>query len=176
MAMVPMTPRLAHPPLSGWTAAAVPLLHLLGALLMLVPALHAQAANEGEQRNPDTSVTGKCNDCGVLRSMREIRTERPMQRSDVYVTSPQYLSTRAAEPPRIGPVISFSWGGRSDATKTQIGAMGSPQMQQRMIDISYELTVRLDDERYALIEQSDVSDLRVGDRVRVQDNRVVRIK
>jgi hypothetical protein len=154
----------------------VPLLLLLVALLILLPALHARAANEGGQRNPDTSVTDKCNDCGVLRSVREIRTERQIQRPDVYVTSSQYLSTRAAEPPRIGPVISFSWGGRGDATKTQIGAMGSPQMQQRMIDISYELTVRLDDGRYALIEQNDVGDLRIGDRVRVQDKRVARIK
>ncbi len=174
--MVLVARRAARPPLSGWTAAAVPLLLLLVALLTLLPALHARAANEQGQRNPDTSVTDKCNDCGVLRSIREIRTERQIQRPDVYVTSSQYLSTRAAEPPRIGPVISFSWGGRGDATKTQIGAMGSPQMQQRMIDISYELTVRLDDGRYALIEQNDVGDLRIGDRVRVQDKRVVRIK
>ena len=174
--MVLVRRRAARRSLSRWTPAAVPLLHLLVALLILLPALHARAATEGGQRDSDTSLTDKCNHCGVLRSMREIRTERQIQRPDVYVTSPQYLSTRAAEPPRIGPVISFSWGGRGDATKAQIGAMGSPQMQQRMIDISYELTVLLDDGRYALIEQNDVGDLRIGDRVRMQDKRVVRIK
>jgi len=80
------------------------------------------------------------------------------------------------EPPRIGPVISFSWGNRSDQSTTQIGAVGSPQMQQHFIDLSYELTVKFDDGRYALIEQDDVGSLGIGDRVRVVDRRVVRLK
>ena len=49
-------------------------------------------------------------------------------------------------------------------------------MQQHFIDISYELTVKFDDGRYALIEQDDVGNLGIGDRVRVVDKRVVRMK
>jgi hypothetical protein len=144
------------------------------ALMLLAP--HASGAEEeSEARKSGTGVAGKCMDCGVLRSIREIRTERQLKRPDIYVTSPQYLGTRE-EPPRIGPVISFSWGNRADDTKTQIGAVGSPQMQQHFIDISYELTVKFDDGRYALIEQDDVGSLGIGDRVRVVDKRVVRMK
>ena len=161
----------------AYSAAVASSLHLFAALLALILlAPYAWAAEEeSEARKPDTSVTGKCTDCGVLRSIREIRTERQLKRPDIYVTSPQYLDTRE-EPPRIGPVISFSWGNRADDAKTQIGAVGSPQMQQHFIDISYELTVKFDDGRYALIEQDDVGSLAIGDRVRVVDKRVVRMK
>ena len=173
---MPSLPRLVALFCTHSTAAASSL-HFFAALLALVLlAPYAWAAEEdGEARKPETNVAGKCTDCGVLRSIREIRTERQLKRPDIYVTSPQYLNTRE-EPPRIGPVISFSWGNRSDQTQTQIGAVGSPQMQQRFIDISYELTVKFDDGRYALIEQDDVGSLGIGDRVRVVDKRVVRLK
>jgi hypothetical protein len=159
-------------------AASSWLLHLVAALFTLVLlAPDASAAEgDGEQRNPDTSAAGNCRDCGVIRSIREIRTERQLSRPDIYVTSPQYLATRQDEPPRIGPVLSFSWGGRNEPTQTRIGAVGSPQMQQRFIDLSYEITVRFDDGRYALIEQDDVGNLRIGDRVQVVDRKVVRVK
>ena len=49
-------------------------------------------------------------------------------------------------------------------------------MQQHFIDISYELTVKFDDGRYALIEQDDVGNLGIRDRVRVVDKRVVGMK
>lgn len=44
---------------------------------------------------------------------------------------------------------------------------------QAWLKNSYEVLVRFDDGRYALYEQEDVSDLRVGDKVRVIDNRAV---
>ena len=159
---------------SAAAAGSLRLFAALFALMLLAPHVWG-AQEEGQPRKPDTTVAGKCTECGVLRSIREIRTERQLKRPDIYVTSPQYLGTRE-EPPRIGPVISFSWGNRADDTKTQIGAVGSPQMQQRFIDISYELTVKFDDGRYALIEQDDVGGLGIGDRVRVVDKRVVRMK
>jgi hypothetical protein len=174
------SPRLACPfspgCVAGGGAASRPL-HLVAALFALVLlAPNAPGAEEGEQRNPDASAAGNCRDCGVIRSIREIRTERQLSRPDIYVTSPQYLATRQDEPPRIGPVLSFSWGSRNEPTTTRIGAVGSPQMQQRFIDLSYEITVRFNDGRYALIEQDDVGNLRIGDRVQVADRRVVRVK
>lgn len=155
---------------------AVNLLYSATALLALVVlAPDAWAENESEQRKQNTTVAGTCQNCGVVRSIREIRSERQMSRPDIYVTSPQYLDTRQADPPRIGPVFSLSWGS-NDQPSTRIGAIGSPQMQQRFIEITYEITVRFDDDRYALIEQDDVGDVRIGDRVQVVDKRVVRIR
>ena len=39
-----------------------------------------------------------------------------------------------------------------------------------------KVTVRFDDGRYGLIEQDDVGDLRVGDRIQVVNKRVVRLR
>jgi uncharacterized OB-fold protein len=47
-------------------------------------------------------------------------------------------------------------------------------MQQRFVEITYEMTVRFDDGRYGLIEQADPGDLRVGDRVRLVKGRLER--
>jgi hypothetical protein len=177
---VTLSPMLARLALSGGAAdgaAALRLLHLLAALFATVLlTAEAPAAEESEKPNADTSAAGRCRDCGVLRSIREIRTERQPQRQDVYVTSPQYLSTRQNDPALIGPAVSFSWGGRNEQSQTRVGAVGSPQMQQRFIDISYECLVKFDDGRYALIEQDDVGSLRIGDRVQVVDRRVMRVK
>ena len=173
-------PMLARPALRGCAAdaaAASRLPHLLVALfaLVLLAAEAPAAEDEDEKHNADTSIASKCRDCGVLRSIREIRTERELRRPDMYVTSPQYLATRQDEPPRIGPVVSFSWGDRNEQTQTRVGAIGSPQMPQRFVDISYECLVKFDDGRSALIEQDDVANLRIGDRVHVVEKTVVRV-
>ena len=144
--------------------------------LVLLAAEAPAAEDEDEKHNADTSIASKCRDCGVLRAIREIRTERELRRPDMYVTSPQYLATRQDEPPRIGPVVSFSWGGRDEQTQTRVGAIGSPQMPQRFVDISYECLVKFDDGRSALIEQDDVANLRIGDRVQVVEKTVVRVR
>jgi len=67
----------------------------------------------------------------------------------------------------------LSWGGNAQ-TEARVGAVGSPEMQQRFIELSYEITVRFDDGRYGLIEQADPGDLRVGDRVRLVKGRLER--
>ena len=160
----------------GTTAAG--LLHLLAALfaLVLLSPDPAAAEEEGAKRKPDNSaLTGTCRDCGVVRSIREIRTERQSSRPDTYVTSQQYLATRQNTPPSVGPVFTLTWG-RNEQPQTHIGAMGSPEMQQRFLEITYEVTVRFDDGRYGLIEQDDVGDLRIGDRIQVINKRVERLK
>jgi hypothetical protein len=173
-------PMFARPGLPGCAAdaaAALRLPHLLVALfaLVLLGAEAPAAGDEGEKHNADTSIASKCRDCGVLRSIREIRTEHQLRRPDIYVTSPQYLATRQNDPPLIGPVVSFSWGGRNEQTQPSVGALGSPQMPERFVDISYECLISLDDGRSALIEQDDVANLRIGDRVQVVDRAVVRV-
>ena len=144
----------------------------LAALLWVSDALAAEEA--AAQPKPQTSPTTTCRDCGVVRSIREIRTERKASRQDTYVSSQQYLQSRPFDQqPLVGPAISFSWGGGSQ-TQTTVGAVGSPEMQQRFIEINYEITVRFDDGRYGLIEQADPGDLRVGDRVRLLKGRLER--
>ena len=142
------------------------------ALVWASEALAAEGASA--EPKPQTNAASTCRDCGVVRSIREIRTERKAARQDTYVSSQQYLQSRPFDQqPLVGPAISFSWGGNTQ-TEARVGAVGSPEMQQRFVEISYETTVRFDDGRYGLIEQSDPGDLRVGDRVRLVKGRLER--
>ncbi len=150
--------------------------HLVSAsFAVLLWASNVAAADDATaQPKPQAGATATCRDCGVVRSIREIRTERKTSRQDTYVSSQQYLQSRPFDQqPLVGPAISFSWGGNSE-TQTRVGAVGSPEMQQRFIEISYEITVRFDDSRYGLIEQADPGDLRVGDRVKLVKGRLER--
>ena len=146
------------------------------AVLLLVT--NAFAADEPSvQPKTQVSPTTTCRDCGVVRSTREIRTERRgSSRPDAYISSSQYLQSRPFDQqPLVGPAFTLSWGAKGQ-TEARVGAVGSPEMQQRLIDLSYEITVRFDDGRYGLIEQAEPEDLRPGDRVRVVSGRVERLK
>ncbi len=133
------------------------------------------AEDAAGQPKQQPSATATCRDCGVVRSIREIRTERKRP-SNTYINSPEYQQARPFDQqPLVGPAISFSWGGGSQ-TQARVGAVGSPEMQQRFIEISYEITVRFDDGRYGLIEQPDADNLLVGDRVKVVKGLVQRWK
>ena len=134
----------------------------------------AEAEEQKEQRQALAGVTTNCTDCGVVRGIREIRTEREAQRPDSYVSSPQYRDTLPADLPRIGPAISLSWG-NGERPRTQIGAFGTPGMKHRYIDITYEISLRFDDGRFGLIEQDDPGDLRVGDRVILVKRRLEKV-
>jgi len=153
---------------AAWLAAAA-----LAILAWSLPAAGADAG-QGAQPTPQAAPPVTCPDCGVLRSVREVRTERKGRAPDVYVTSPQYQDARPFDKPLIGPAISLSWGAGS-SSQPKIGAVGSPEMQQRLIDISYEITVRFDDGRFGLFDQDNADGLRPGDRVRVVKGRVERI-
>jgi hypothetical protein len=151
------------------------LLALLSAFVCTFFAPVSPAADEqSEQRKPLVGVTTNCVDCGVVRAIREIRTEREAKRPDMYVSSPQYRDTLPAELPRIGPAISLSWGA-GERPRTQIGAIGTPGMNRRYIDITYEVSVRFDDGRYGLIEQDDIGEVHVGDRVILVNRRVEKV-
>jgi hypothetical protein len=111
----------------------------------------------------------------VLHSIREIRTERQPRNPNVYVSSPQYLSTRQDDPVLIGPAVSFSWGGRNEQSQTRVDMIGSPQMQQRFVDISYECMVKFDDGRYAGGQTGRCRQPAHRRSVQVVDKRVVRV-
>jgi hypothetical protein len=122
------------------------------------------------QRKP---LTGKCENCAVIRSIREVERTRPAPTLPGYIASPQYLDTRAYSEPMVGPLLGYSFG-PGGGGRGYVGAAGSPQAQERLKQITYEVVLRFDDGRYGLYEQDDVSDLRVGEKVRVINNQVVR--
>jgi hypothetical protein len=148
---------------------------MLLACSALAPSVRAADEPPNEPRQPLAGVTSKCADCAVIRAIRELRTEREVQRPDLYTSSPQYRDTMPADLPRIGPAISMTWS-HGERPRTQVGAIGTPEMKHRYIEITYEVSLRFDDGRFGLIEQDDIGDLRTGDRVIVIKRRVEKLE
>lgn len=103
-----------------------------------------------------------CRQCGTIFEIKSITTERELAKT---------LDERA---PPAGPFINIPLTRKPDA-EARIGVIGSKQMRKRLQETEYEVVVRYDDNRFTLIMVRDVSNLRVGDRVRVIQNRIERI-
>jgi hypothetical protein len=130
------------------------------------------AGNTASEAAPAATIKGKCVNCGVIRSIRAVERERKTSREvPSYMTSDQYLNTRRYSEPRVGPVFGLTFGPGQE-TKSFVGAAGNETMRQRMLEVAYEIVVLYDDGRFGLLEQADRGALRVGDRVRVVDDRV----
>jgi hypothetical protein len=162
------------------TTALASIRSLAGAILLAVApaALAAEPVPPpppipaGDTAPAATNVKGKCVNCAVVRSIRAVERERKASREvPAYMTSDQYLNTRRYSEPRVGPVFGLTFGPGQE-TKSFVGAAGNEAMRQRMLEIVYEIVVLYDDGRFGLIEQPDRGALRVGDRVRVVDDRV----
>lgn len=133
------------------------------AILFLTYTLGASAYVCAQQEpSPEAAGTGKsrCRECGVVTSIRELQREREAAR------------TVTERLPPVGPVFSFSFGGDAPDKHVFVGAVGDREMRDSLIEISYEVTVRFDDGRYRVLETRDGVDLRVGDAVKVVNNKI----
>ncbi len=74
--------------------------------------------------------------------------------------------------PPVGPVFGFTFGGDAPTRHFFVGAVGSQEMRDSLLEISYEVTVRFNDGRYGVVETRDGVDLRVGDPVKVINNKI----
>ena len=108
---------------------------------------------------PDSAAEEPCRQCGTVFEIKPITTERELART---------LEERA---PPAGPFINIPLT-RKPGAQAEIGVMGSKQMRKELQQTEYEVVVRFDDDRFTLIKVRDVSKLRVGDRVRVIQNRI----
>ena len=160
----------------GW-ACPIGVATLLAALAVTAaeevpPPPPMPAADTAAQPAKARAPSAGCADCAVIRAIRTVERERSAQREmPSYMTSSQYLDTRRYSQPYVGPVVGMTFG-PGQSTKSFVGAAGSSTMRQRLLEITYEITLRFDDGRYGVIEQSDLGVLREGDRVRVVDNHV----
>ena len=133
------------------------------AVLFLAYTLGATACVCAQQEpGPGASGTGKsqCRECGVVAGIRELQREREAAR------------TLAERLPPVGPVFSFSFGGDAQGKHFFVGAVGNQEMRDSLVEISYEVTVRFNDGRYRVLETRDGVDLRVGDPVKVVNNKI----
>jgi outer membrane lipoprotein SlyB len=105
-----------------------------------------------------------CDNCGVIRTIREIQSQRPV---------PVPKGFQSDQPDGglgsdvfVGAVAVLPMGEGSG--KSYVGGVGTPEMRSRFTETSYEITVRLDNGSYTVVQRSDGAQYRVGDRVRVQ--------
>lgn len=131
---------------------------LAGAQALVIPDFRQSATVASGPRMGEA-----CDRCGVIRSIREIYSERartarsgtPGPSSDL--DSPSYVGAVIAL-----PTNSYEGG------RPYVGGVGTPEMQARFAQTSYEIIVRLDSGGFVTVQRQDGGNYRVGDRVRVQ--------
>ncbi|MBX9629441.1 MAG: hypothetical protein K2X67_02875 [Burkholderiales bacterium] len=140
-----------------------------GAGIVAFMALGGHAAEKEEV----SKAAAACENCGVIRSIREIRTERPVPRAGT-ATDPRTslaYQTGPGAPLLVGPVVVGTWNA-SGQTSSYVGAYGSDKMLEALQQSSWEVIVRLNDGQFTRVEEGDASDLSVGDRVKIVDGRI----
>lgn len=114
-----------------------------------------------------------CENCGVIRSIRERHGERPVPTAGTAADRRNSLSikTGPTDLVLVGPVAGFTFG-PGQKVESFVGARGGDRMIDSLRETSYDIIVRLDVGGYTTVTEPDASDLRVGDRVRIADGRV----
>ena len=141
----------------------------LGLAALFMIALGVGAAPK-EEVSPAHAA---CETCGVIRSIREIRTERPVPRAGTAVDPGASMAyqTGPGAPLLVGPTFGGTWSA-SGQTSSFVGARGSDRMVEALRETRYEVMVRMSDGSYIRVEEADASDLHVGDRVTVKEGRI----
>lgn len=136
------------------------------AAISSLAALHQVVAQPTTTPVPDggSSVVMRCQECGVVNSIREI--QQPRQ------GAPSGVASESESP--IGLAIYIPFGRGSSGSDSYAGPVGSREWQQRMNSTRYEFTVRMDDGDFRLVQKDGISDLQVGDRVRLSGGRIER--
>ena len=114
-----------------------------------------------------TAPQGQCDDCGVIRSIREIhkRPDAPLYRT----------SSRTADPNNervVGAVIvMLPFGPGSSGAVPFVGGVGTPDVQERLGALSYEVTVHMTDGTLRTFERREGRQYKIGEWVRVTEGR-----
>lgn len=130
--------------------------------LALMPQALAQPAGTTPIPDGGVSVVMRCKECGIINSIREVQRAREGTTPGLGPDSP------------VGLVIYIPMGpGRSNASSFA-GSVGNREWQNRINSTHYEFTVRMDDGDFRLVQKDGVSDLQVGDRVKLYGGRIER--
>ena len=160
-----MTPSFSRYPLAALLAAAFLSVLPAQAQTLQIPDFRQSAPTAPVK----SGAAGTCEDCGVVRSVREVR-----RRVDRPYRSP---AGEAAGPPEsrvVGAVMVLPFGAGYSPSNSRafVGGYGTPEMNERLGELSYEIAVRMDDYTLRTVEQRDGAQFTIGDRVRVSEGRV----
>lgn len=106
-----------------------------------------------------------CDNCGVIRSIREIQSQRPVAVPQAF-QNPQ-MGSGPDPAMRVGAVVALPTS-EGPGSQPFVGGVGTPEMRARFSESTYEITVRLDTGAYAVAQRRDGGRFRVGDRVRMR--------
>jgi hypothetical protein len=100
-----------------------------------------------------------CKVCGEIRSIREIHVGLASGSA-----TPNPSAQQSSEPWQVvGNVLSVPFGPGSDGTR--VGTAGTPEMNARFAESSFEIAIRMDDGERRTLQRRDGRKFRVGDRV-----------
>lgn len=142
---------------------------LAAAAWCVAAAAYAQPIRIPDFREPPRTTVKPgepCERCGTVRSIREVRVSRPVPVPRAFQNDP--LDQGPGSTVVIGAVVALPLGGDPDKNKPFIGGVGTPEMRERFTESTYEVTIRLDDGGYTMVQRADGASFRVGDRVRVR--------
>ncbi|MGZ5096011.1 MAG: hypothetical protein ACXWCH_33280 [Burkholderiales bacterium] len=110
---------------------------------------------------------GPCDDCAVVRSIREVHKRR-----DSPVSRTSTAGSTMGNERVIGAVIvMMPFGPGSSEATSFVGGVGTPEAQERLGELSYEVTLRMADGTLRTVERREGRQYQVGDRVRVTEGR-----
>lgn len=136
-------------------------------LAFIAVAAHAQSIKIPDFREPPraTVKSGEpCDACGTIRSIREVRVQRPVAVPRVFQNNP--IDQGPGSQVIVGAVVALPLGGGTE--KPFVGGVGTPEMRERFSETTYEVTVQFDNGGYSIVQRADGASFRVGDRVRLR--------
>jgi outer membrane lipoprotein SlyB len=157
----------------GWRWACDLLVAGILPLASILPA-HAQYIRIPDFRNspPQAAPAPKagevCDDCGVIRAIREIQDQRPIPVPQSFQNDAADQGGSSASTMRVGAVVALPMGSNASSDQGYIGGVGTPEMRARFSQSTYEITIRLDNGATNVTQRRDGANFRVGDRVRLR--------
>jgi hypothetical protein len=122
---------------------------------LALAALLAIAATAQAQTSVSPAAL-QCPDCGVIRSIKRVESgEKAAQQAE------------RAGPSGLVASIPFDGG------KPKVGSSTELSREKQPVTVSFEVVVRLEDGRLRVVLQDDVGAMREGDKVKVEQGRVV---
>ena len=146
-----------------WPGSAVCLVLILGTVAWAQTIRIPDLGEPPRAVAPAPKPGEPCGKCGVILSIKEISLGNAFTVPRAY---PGNSADSGISNMPVGAVISIPFEPGSD--QASVGAVGTPEMRQRLSDTRYEITVQLDDGGYTMVQRPDGLAYHVGDRVRVE--------
>jgi hypothetical protein len=149
----------------------------IGGLLAIAMAVAVMSAPMVRAQSGQSATRSDCPNCGVVRSIREVDSDRPTQAADPRPAAA--VDPGGDFPGSLGGSFPIAWvasanyGRGEGISKGYVGAVGSPEMRQSLAEKSYEIVVMLDNGRYQLIREDEPPVWQPGDRVKLVMGKIV---